>query len=89
MCGGFQGSGAAVSDKCYRIHPGWGGWNLAPAMSQKRAKAASYSNGDMFIVAGGDDGDGAMTDSVEMFNGATWSNLKALSASTEGWETRM
>ena len=84
VCGGYQGSVSSASDQCFMIRPGWGGWKKSAAMSQKRARSAFYTNGDILIVAGGTDENGGMTDSVEKYDGSAWGSLTSLTQSTEG-----
>ena len=64
--------------------PGWGGWHRSPFMSVRRARAASYSNGDVFVVAGGTSNGGAITDTVEKFDGTAWTSAQSLPAATKG-----
>ncbi len=53
-------------------------------MSVRRARAASYSNGDVFVVAGGTSNGGAITDTVEKFDGTAWTSAQSLPAATKG-----
>ncbi len=73
-----------MTKNCYRLQPERGYWMRSEPMSAERARAASHSNGEVFIVAGGSDAAGTVTNTVEQFDGMAWTSLSTMPASTEG-----
>ena len=59
-------------------------WSSFPAMSVERAKAAHHANGKIFIIAGGEDGDGAALNSAEVYSEGSWSAISNMPSSTSG-----
>ena len=53
-------------------------------MSVERAKAAHHANGKIFIIAGGEDGDGAALNSAEVYSEGSWSAVSNMPTSTSG-----
>ncbi len=73
-----------VTNTCHRLYVDRSHWKTAPPMSVGRAKAAHYTDGSIFIVAGGVDSNGAMLNSVEMLKEGTWTTRVPISLATEG-----
>ena len=59
-------------------------WGSFPAMSVERARAAHQANGNIFIIAGGEDVNGAVLNSAEMFSEGEWSAISNMPAATKG-----
>ena len=60
-------------------------WGAFPSMSVERAKAAYHTNGKIFIVAGGEDSNGAALASAEVFIEGKWSAISDMPTSTSGF----
>ena len=55
-------------------------------MSVERARAAHHANGNIFIIAGGEDINGAMLNSAEVFSEGEWSAISDMPAATKGYQ---
>ena len=58
-------------------------WSTFPAMSVERAKSAHHANGELFIIAGGEDGSGAPLNSAEVYSEGSWSAVSNMPAATK------
>lgn len=72
VLGGWRTAGAqkVASDQVWRVVNSH--WVELPRMLQPRAAAAAAVVGDRIIVAGGVDSNGALLNTVEIFDGNTW-----------------
>lgn len=72
VLGGWRTAGAqqVASDQVWRVVNSH--WVELPHMLQPRAAAAAAVVGDRIIVAGGVDSNGALLNTVEIFDGNTW-----------------
>ena len=53
-------------------------------MSVERAKSAHHANGELYIIAGGEDGSGAPLNSAEVYSEGSWSAVSNMPAATKG-----
>ena len=60
-------------------------WSSFPAMSVERAKAAHHANGEIFIIAGGEDINGAALKSAEVYSEGSWSAISNMPTATKGY----
>ena len=85
ICGGVDSINPwSVTDKCWTLLADYTHWKSLPSMSKERAKAAHYYNGHLFIVAGGEDGNGAALKTGEKFSGGRWTLISDLPIATKG-----
>ena len=76
ICGGVDGiSPWSVTDKCWTLLADYTHWKNLPSMSKERAKAAHYSDDEIMIVAGGEDGTGAAMGTAEKFWDGVWYHI--------------
>ena len=88
ICGGVDGINPwSVTDKCWTLLADYTYWKAQPSMSKERAKAAHYYNGHLFIVAGGEDGNGAALKTGETFSGGRWTLISDLPIATKGYRS--
>ena len=86
VCGGVDGiSPWSVTNKCWTLSSDYTHWKALPSMLKQRAKAAHYSNGQIFIVAGGEDGKGAAMKTAEKFSDGKWTLISDLPVATKGY----
>ena len=86
ICGGLVGMDPqSVTDKCWTLLADYTHWKALPPMSMARAKAAHHSNGDILIVAGGEDATGTATGRAEKFRDREWVPISNLPTATKGY----
>ena len=85
ICGGVDRiSPWRVTDKCWTLLADYVHWKNLPSMSNERAKAAHYSDDEIMIVAGGEDGTGAAMATAEKFWDGVWYPISDLTSPTKG-----
>ena len=60
-------------------------WGAFPSLSVERAKAAHHTNSKIFIIAGGEDSNGAALATAEVFFEGKWSAISDMPTSTSGF----
>ena len=86
ICGGVDGIVPwSVTDKCWTLLADYTHWKAMPSMLKERAKAAHFSNGQIFLVAGGEDGNGASIKTGEMFSKGKWTFISDMPMATKGY----
>ena len=53
-------------------------------MAIERSKAAYYANGAIFLIAGGEDSDGLILNSAEMYSEGSWSAISDMPTASKG-----
>ena len=85
VCGGVDGTNPwSVTDKCWTLLADHTHWKSLPSMSEARAKAAHYSDGNIMFIAGGEDGAGAGIGTAEKFWDGAWYAMSDLPSPTKG-----
>ena len=85
ICGGVDSINPwSVTDKCLTLLADHTHWKSLPSMSKERAKAAHYSDGNILIIAGGEDSSGAAIGTVEKYWDGEWYPISDLPSPTKG-----
>ena len=85
LCGGVESVNPwNVTDKCWTLMADYTHWKSLPSMSTERAKAAYYSDGNILIIAGGEDGTGAAIVTAEKLWDGEWYPISDLPSPTKG-----
>ena len=85
ICGGVDGINPwSVTDKCWTLLADYTHWKSLPSMSEERANAAHYSDGNILIIAGGEDGSGAAIGTAEKYWDGEWYPIADLPLPTKG-----